>query len=144
MPQLNPTLKGLIDKLWDRFWSGGISNPLSAIEQITYLLFIKQLDELDLKRQRDAEFTGDIFTSRFSGEYFLPHDTEKKAPIDKATLRWSHFKQMKAEDMLPHVQQKVFPFIKDLNGEGSTFTRHMANAVFIIPSANLLQGAIQI
>jgi type I restriction enzyme M protein len=144
MLQLNATLKALIDKLWDRFWSGGISNPLSAIEQITYLLFMKQLDELDLKRQQNAEFTGDTYTSRFSGEYFLPHDAEKKAPIDKATLRWSYFKQMKAEEMLPHVQQKVFPFIKDLNGEGSNFTHHMANAVFLIPSANLLFGAIAI
>jgi type I restriction enzyme M protein len=135
MPQLNATLGILIDKLWDRFWSGGISNPLSAIEQITYLLFMKQLDELDLKREKDAEFTGDTFTSRFSGRYFLPSDTEKKNPIDKATLRWSHFKEMKAELMLPHVQQKVFLFIKDLNGGGSTFTRHMANAVFLVPQS---------
>src|SRR5277367_1090572 len=144
MLQLNAKLLSLIRALWDRFWAGGISNPLSAIEQITYLLFMKQLDELDLKLQRDAEFTGDTFSSRFTGEYFLAHDTEKKTPIDKATLRWSHFKQMKAEDMLPHVQQKVFPFIKDLNGEGSNFTHHMANAVFLIPSANLLYGAIAI
>jgi type I restriction enzyme R subunit len=64
--------------------------------------------------------------------------------LDKATLRWSHFKQMKAEDMLPHVQQKVFPFIKDLNGEGTAFTRHMATAVFLIPSPNLLYGAIAV
>jgi type I restriction enzyme M protein len=168
MLQLNAKLQSLIAKLWDRFWSGGISNPLSAIEQITYLLFMKQLDELDLKREKDAEFTGDTFTSRFVGDYFLPHDRDKanelakskgketakekksreqerkKLAIDKATLRWSHFKEMKAELMLPHVQQKVFPFIKDFNGDGSTFTRHMANAVFLIPSANLLQGAIAI
>jgi type I restriction enzyme M protein len=168
MLQLNAKLKALIDKLWDRFWSGGISNPLSAIEQITYLLFMKQIDELDLKREKDAEFTGDAFVSRFSGEYFLPQDrakaeelakpkpketaAEKKAreaerkrlAIDKATLRWSYFKQLPAAEMLTHVQQKVFPFIKDLNGDGSNFTRHMANAVFIIPSANLLQGAVQI
>jgi len=168
MLQLNAKLKALIDKLWDRFWSGGISNPLSAIEQITYLLFMKQVDELDLKREKDAEFTGDTYTSRFIGNYYLPQDraraleleepkenetiTEKKAreqelqrlAIDKAILRWSYFKQMKADEMLPHVQQKVFPFIKDLNGDGSAFTRHMANAVFIIPSANLLQGAIQV
>jgi type I restriction enzyme M protein len=144
MLQLNFKLLSLITKLWDRFWSGGISNPLSAIEQITYLLFMKQLDELDMKREQDASFTGDPFTSRFSGEYFLPYDAEKKNPIDKRTLRWSHFKEMKAELMLPHVQQKVFPFIKDLNGEGSNLTHHMANAVFLIPSANLLQGAIAI
>lgn len=168
MLQLNAKLKSLIDKLWNRFWAGGISNPLSAIEQITYLLFMKQLDELDLKRDKDAEFTGDTYTSRFSGGYFLPQDRDRarelekpkdnesaaernareqelqRLTIDKATLRWSYFKEMKAELMLSHVQQKVFPFIKDLNGDGSTFTRHMANAVFIIPSANLLQGAIQI
>lgn len=168
MLELNAKLKSLIDKLWNRFWAGGISNPLSAIEQITYLLFMKQLDDLDLKREKDAEFTGDTYISRFIGKYYLPQDrakaleletpkenetdSDKKAreqelqriAIDKATLRWSHFKEMKAELMLPHVQQKVFPFIKDLNGDGSAFTRHMANAVFIIPSANLLQGAIQI
>ena len=172
MLQLNAKLKALIAKLWDRFWSGGISNPLSAIEQITYLLFMKQIDELDLKREQDAEFTGDTYESRFSGDYFLPGDRarldemekpksgesaaqkksresdakseRKRLAIGKATLRWSHFRQMKAEEMLPHVQQKVFPFIKDLNGDGSNFTKHMANAVFIIPSANLLQGAVQI
>ena len=168
MLQLNAKLKSLIAKLWDRFWSGGISNPLSAIEQITYLLFMKQLDELDTKREKDAEFTGDTFTSRFAGDYFLPHDraraddlakpkpgetaADKKAreqerkrlAIDKSTLRWSHFKELPAVDMLPHVQTKVFPFIKDLQGDGSNFTRHMANAVFLIPSANLLQGAVAI
>jgi type I restriction enzyme M protein len=144
MLQLNAKLQSLIRALWDRFWSGGISNPLSAIEQITYLLFMKQIDELDLKREKDAEFTGDTFNSRFKGQFFLPSDTEKKNPIDKETLRWSHFKQMKAEEMLPHVQQWVFSFIKGLNGDGSAFTRHMANAVFLIPSANLLQGAIAI
>lgn len=144
MLQLNAKLQSLIRALWDRFWSGGISNPLSAIEQITYLLFMKQLDELDLKREKDAEFTGDKFKSRFKGKFYLPHDTAKNSPIDKATLRWSHFREMKAELMLPHVQEKVFPFIKGLNGEGTAFTRHMANAVFLIPSANLLQGAIAI
>jgi type I restriction enzyme M protein len=137
MLQLNPTMKGLIAKLWNRFWSGGISNPLTAIEQITYLLFMKQLDELDLKR----EASGNTYTSRFSGSYRLPNtDTD----IDKSTLRWSYFKKMSAEDMLPHVQQKVFPFIKDLNGDGSTFTRHMVNAVFIIPNPKLLQDAVEI
>ena len=75
--QLNTTLKALIDKLWDRFWSGGISNPLSAIEQITYLLFMKQLDELDLKRQRDAEFTGDTYTPD-SQVYFRPTTLRRK------------------------------------------------------------------
>lgn len=67
MLQLNARLKALIDKLWNRFWSGGISNPLSAIEQITYLLFMKQLDKLDREREKEANFT-----SRFSGDFFCP------------------------------------------------------------------------
>jgi len=168
MLYLNPKLKDLIDRLWDRFWSGGISNPLSAIEQITYLLFMKQIDELDLKRQRDAEFTGDTFTSRFDGDFYLPqhqarvetlldpnnnktakakkeNKTELKLlAIDKKTLRWSYFtKEYVAADLLEHVQQKVFPFIKSLNGETSAFTQHMANAVFIIPKPDLLRQATE-
>jgi len=68
MLQNNPALKSKIDQLWNKFWAGGISNPLTAIEQITYLLFMKRLDDLDLKQKADAEFTKDAFISRFSGE----------------------------------------------------------------------------
>ena len=67
MLQNNPKLKSLIDKLWNRFWSGGISNPLTAIEQITYLIFMKRLDELDTKREQDAEWSNEVFKSRFEG-----------------------------------------------------------------------------
>ena len=130
MLQNNPQLKSLIDKLWNKFWSGGISNPLTAIEQITYLIFMKRIDELDTKRKADAEWTGEPFTSLFEAE--------------KETLRWSHFKQLKAEEMLTHIQLHVFPFLKDLNGENSHFTKHMKNAVFIIPSASLLVESINI
>ena len=75
MLQNNPALKSKIDSLWNTLWGGGISNPLSAIEQITYLLFMKRLDELEAKREGDAEFTGDEYTSRFSGEY-IPYVDE--------------------------------------------------------------------
>ncbi len=124
----NPTLKSLIDKLWNKFWSGGISNPLTAIEQITYLIFMKRIDELDTKRMKDAEWTGEEYHSIF--------------PKDE--LRWSHFKQLPAEEMLSHIQQHVFPFLKELNGANSHFTKHMKNAVFIIPSASLLVEAVHI
>jgi type I restriction enzyme M protein len=137
--QNNAALKSKINQLWDKFWSGGISNPLTAIEQITYLLFMKQLDDLDLKRISDAEFTGEKYTSKFDGEFTLP-GTEQK--VDKQTLRWSDFKQMPAEEMLSHVQMKVFPFLKMLNGDESPFTHHMQNAVFIIPKPALLVEAI--
>lgn len=141
MLQSNATLKSLIDKLWNNFWSGGISNPLTAIEQITYLIFMKRLDDLEAKRERDAEFTGEKYTSRFSGKYTVPGSKEK---ISKDKLRWSQFKRLPADEMLLHVQTKVFPFLKDLNGNLSPFTKSMANAVFIMPKPSLLVEAINI
>ena len=161
MLQNNPELKSKIDQLWNKFWSGGISNPLTAIEQITYLLFMKRLDEQDLKRQSDAEFTGDKYSSKFEGKWIPPEfrakprdgDTQNEADkkladgkmyeIDKRSLRWSEFKHMQAEDMLQHVQGRVFPFLKDLNGAESNFTHHMKNAVFIIPKPALLVEAVK-
>jgi len=147
MLQSNPELKSKIDQLWYKFFSGGISNPLTAIEQITYLLFMKRLDELDLKRQADAEWTGEAYASRFVGQWVPPEYRNQSEPekfaIDKRNLRWSEFKHMQAEDMLQHVQGKVFPYLKDLNGADSKFTHHMRNAVFIIPSGRLLVEAVK-
>lgn len=149
MLQNNPELKSKIDQLWNKFWSGGISNPLTVIEQITYLLFMKRLDELDLKKQADAEFTGEKYASKFSGHWIPPEHRDKAEKdqkpfaIDKRTLRWSEFKRMQAEEMLHHVQNKVFPFLKDMNGVESNFTHHMKNAVFIIPKPALLVEAVK-
>lgn len=161
MLQNNPELKNKIDQLWNKFWSGGISNPLTAIEQITYLLFMKRLDELDLKRQSDAEWIGEEYTSKFEGDWIPPEyrarwedkdtesdwarkqEDEKRYAVKKSTLRWSEFKRMQAEEMLQHVQGKVFPFLKDLNGSESSFTHHMKNAVFIIAKPALLVEAVK-
>lgn len=147
MLQNNPELKSKIDQLWNKFWSGGISNPLTAIEQITYLLFMKRLDGLDQKRQADAEWTGEKYTSKFTGTWIPPEYRSQPEPekfaIDKRSLRWSEFKRMQAEEMLQHVQGKVFPFLKDLNGAESNFTHHMKNAVFIIPKPALLVEAVK-
>ncbi|WP_028581998.1 type I restriction-modification system subunit M [Desulfogranum japonicum] len=161
MLQNNPELKSKIDQLWNKFWSGGISNPLTAIEQITYLLFMKRLDELDQKKQADAEWTGEPYTSKFASQWIPPEyrakrtdketneewqkklDEEKKYAVERRTLRWSEFKHMQAEEMLTFVQTKVFPFLKDMNGATSNFTRHMKNAVFIIPKPALLVEAVK-
>ena len=153
----NPTIKAKIDELWNKFWSGGISNPLTAIEQITYLLFMKKMDDNDLKNISDFEFTGEKYQSKFEGIYVLPRDRakadaskkekakiEKEKGINKNELRWSEFKRLPAEEMLAKIQQYVFPFIKNLNGEGTAFTKHMANAVFIIPKASLLLEAVNV
>jgi len=127
---LNSTLKSAIGRLWDKFWSGGISNPLTAIEQISYLLFMKRLDELDIKKKNDAEFTGEPYKSIFEGT--------------NNELRWSHFKQMEGGEMLLHIQTKVFPFLKTLGTEESHFAKHMGNAVFIISKPSLLVEAVSI
>ncbi len=141
MLQNNAQLKSLIANLWQNFWEGGIANPLTAIEQITYLIFMKRLDDLEAKRERDAEWTGEKYVSRFAGKFNIPGSNES---IDKNELRWSVFKHKPADEMLVHVQMKVFPFLKELNGGTSPFTKHMANAVFIMPKASLLVSAINI
>lgn len=166
MLQNNPILKALINSLWNILWSGGIANPLTAIEQITYLLFMKRLDDMEIKLEGDAKFTGEKYVSkRFSGTY-NPYVIEAeyqytdenpatgdevmevalnraKEPRSKQELRWSQFKRITpTEKMLEHVRYNVFPFIKALNGSASPFTKHMANAVFIIEKPTLLFEAI--
>lgn len=136
---LTPAIKSEINKLWDKFWSGGISNPLTAIEQISYLLFMRRIDEMDLKELKKAEFTGESYQSIFEGKFQIPNTNDE---VDKATLRWSHFKQMEGGEMLAHVQSKVFPFIKTLNGSGTAFGKHMGDAVFIMPKPSLLVESI--
>lgn len=140
---LTQSLKNKVATLWDKFWSGGISNPLNAIEQITYLLFMKQLDETDKLKLSNADFLGEKYTSIFSGDYYPPgvDDKDTKNAVDKATLRWSYWTRMPGEEMLLHVQSRVFPFIKQLEEDNSFFTKHMANAAFLIPSGRMLTEA---
>jgi type I restriction enzyme M protein len=118
-------LRSKVDALWDKLWAGGLSNPLDAIEQLSFLLFLKRLDE----RQQDAERA-----ARLRGK--------KHTPIfPDATLRWSHWTQLPADQALRHVKEKVFPFIKTLGGEGGSFAQQMANAEFKINKPSLLVEA---
>lgn len=126
---LKPELKAQIDKLRDRFWSGGISNPLSAIEQISYLIFMKRLEDMDNQHKRTAERRNEKYSSIFKGN---------------EDCRWSHWIQMPAEEMLVHVRDKVFTFIKNLKGEDGLFAQAMKDAVFMIPKPSLLQEAVKI
>ncbi len=135
---LTPALRSKVDLLWDKFWSGGIANPLAAIEQISYLMFMRRLDALDEKRRGDAEFLEQEFTSLFAGTYTDRGSEER--PRDE--LRWSRFRHLPAEEMLEHLRDRVFPFIKTLEDGGQVFTRYMQDAVFIIPKASLLVEAV--
>ena len=129
-------LKSKVDKIWDTMWSGGISNPLSVIEQLTYLLFIKRLDELHTLKERKAARTG----------------TPIQAPVfaaDQDRLRWSRFKDAAPEQLFETVRDGVFPFIKSLgqkgeaDGEGgSTYSHHMKDALFMMPTARVLANVV--
>lgn len=133
---LSTNIKSEISNLWDKFWSGGIANPLTAIEQISYLLFMKRIDELDLKQEADAKFLERKYVSIFDGVDEDGEDNQKK--------RWSYFKQLEGGEMLKHVQTKVFSFIKTLKNGNQIYSDHMKDAVFIIPKATLLVEAINI
>jgi type I restriction enzyme M protein len=124
---LSPQLKSDIRRLWDRFWSGGIANPLTAIEQITYLVHLRRLEHLDDRRAADAQQAGREYKSIF--------DVEKGE-----AYRWSYIKQLPNEERLKHVRGPVFDWMKTLPGAED----RMRDSVFVIPSANLLQGAIEI
>ena len=102
-------LRSKIDRLWDAFWSGGISNPLEVIEQITYLMFIKRLDDLQTLEENKANRTGKPIQ--------YPVYTED----DPRELRWSVFTEMSPEHMYQVVADGVFPWLRRLGGEGSTY-----------------------
>ena len=107
-------LKSKVDRIWDTMWSGGISNPLSVIEQLTYLLFIKRLDELHTRRERKAARTG------------KPIEEPVFAP-DQDRLRWSRFKETAPERMFAAVRDGVFPFIKTLGSNGGDEAEYHPN-----------------
>jgi type I restriction enzyme M protein len=128
-------LKSKVDKLWDAFWSGGISNPLEVIEQITYLLFIRRLDDLHTLQEKKANRLGGKIENAI---FPLTKDGEK--------LRWSRFKNFSPQDMFDVVSTKVFPFMKDLRGgvEHSTYSHHMKDARFTIPTPGLLAKVVEL
>lgn len=129
------TLKSKIDRVWDAFWSGGISNPLEVIEQITYLLFIRRLDDLHTLEEKKARFNG---SGEIANPRFLPGQEH---------LRWSYFKNLDPDEMYRVVSTEVFPFIQRLgqqpNGETSTYSDHMRDARFTIPTASLLSKVVE-
>jgi len=123
--------KGKIDKIWNTFWSGGISDPLRVIEQISFLLFIKRLDDIHTAREKKANRLNKPIEDPIFG-----------AGQDK--LRWSRFREFEAEEMFTTVSQEVFPFIKNLHGgEDTAYSRHMKDAIFMIPTPSLLERVVE-
>lgn len=122
-------LRSKVDKIWETFWTGGITNPLEVIEQFTYLLFIKGLDDKEIIKENDALLLGIDFDRTF--------------PEDKQNLRWSKFKNFEAETMYDVVANEVFPFIKSLHtNKDSAYAKYMGDAIFKIPTPLMLSKII--
>ena len=134
---LTGELRSQVDSIWNDFWSGGVSNLLSVIEQITYLLFIKRLDELQTVEERKAA-TLQIPIER---RIFPEGRDEKGRPY--ADLRWSRFKSFEPREMFTVVDEHVFPFLRTIGGEGSTFGQQMKDARLGIPTPALLSKAVE-
>lgn len=126
---LDQDLKSKVNQLWDKFWSGGISNPLQAIEQMSYLLFMKRLEDEEVAREQNAQLSGEEYESLFK---------------DCKDCRWSQWSNYSADKILDHVRDKVFPFLRSLGGDDSMYSRYMKDAVFSIPTASLLIEAVKL
>jgi len=128
---LEPETKQLVRTLWQKFWEGGITDTLRVVEQVTYLIFMRRLEVLDSLNQQRAVAGGEKYTSLFNKEH--------------KDCRWSQWKNMNAEDMMVHIRDKVFPFIKNLHeGEETLYAQTMRDASFQIEKPSLLQEAVSI
>lgn len=129
-------IKTQINSIWNDFWSGGISNPLEVMEQLTYLLFIKRLDELHTLAERKANRLG----TKIDRPIFPEGDAPTGRPY--ADLRWSNFRHRSAGEMYEIVDDHVFPFIQKLRGTETAVAKNMSDARLTIPTASLLQRAV--
>ncbi|WP_367344486.1 N-6 DNA methylase [Methanomethylovorans sp.] len=120
-------LKNKVDRLWEMFWTGGLTNPLDVIEQITYLMFIRDLDQTDNTRQKESIMLEIPYKSIFSKDEHL---------------KWSVLRDKPAEAMYQTMLTEVFPFIKTLNGNSGSYAKYMADAIFKVPTPQLLEKII--
>lgn len=128
---LTGEIRNKVDKIWSDIWAGGIANPITVIEQLTYLMFIRSLDEKELEKESFEAITGEKLSKIF------PQDEEGQS------MRWSKFKTKDSREIYHIVGEKVFPFIKSMNGEStSAFSRYMKDAMFLIPTPQVLQKII--
>ena len=131
---LSATIRSAVQKLWDKFWASGITNPLTALEQITYLIFLRRLEDVDDERRRRFEEI---------------HRTEEKAVLrrvyasplmERRNCRWSYLRQLPSDERFHHVRGPVFDWLKQLRGA----EERMRDAVFLIPTPGLLDAAVEI
>lgn len=131
-------LKNKIDSIWEIFWTGGLTNPLDVIEQMTYMMFIHDLDDSDNLRAKEAAMLGLPYQSIFAEEVRIGDRT-----IAGNQLKWSIFHDFPAAKMYSVVQEWVFPFIKNLHGDkDSAYAKYMGDAIFKIPTPLMLDKIV--
>jgi type I restriction enzyme M protein len=138
---LTGEIRNQIDRIWDSFWSGGIANPLEVIEQITYLLFLKRLDELHTLEEAKSRRLGKPMERRVFPDGRDGADGDGRPYED---FRWSRFKHFVPADMYAVVDKHVFPWLKSLGADGSTYAHHMKDARFTIPTPGLLAKVVDL
>ena len=135
---LTGELRGKIDGLWEIFWTGGLTNPLDVIEQMTYLMFIHDLDDADNLRAKEAAMLGLPYESIFAGEVLIGDRS-----VEGTQLKWSVFHDFPAGKMYSVMQEWVFPFIKSLHGDKeSAYSKYMDDAIFKVPTPLMLDKIV--
>ena len=135
---LTGELRNKIDRLWETFWTGGITNPLDVVEQMTYLMFIHDLDETDNLRAKESAMLGLPYESIFTGEVRIG-----ERMVAGEQLKWSRFHDFPAGKMYTVVQEQVFPFIKGLHSDkDSAYAKYMGDAIFKIPTPLMLEKIV--
>ena len=131
-------IKNRIDAIWDTYWVGGITNPMSVLEQMTYLFFMKMIDDAQLKKEAEANILGvQIANPTFKDGLWHNPETDNDVPYN--SLRWHVFKNMEATQMFNTIRNDAFAFIKNLNeGKSSAYSRFMRDAVFLIQNPRTL------
>ena len=126
---MEKAIQSKVDKVWETFWTGGLVNPLSIIEQMTYLLFIKGIDDVETNNEKTEQLLKVRFKRIFDEEH--------------QDCRWSKFKNMSANEMYKVVSEKAFPFIKTMQpSKESSFSRYMGNAMFLVPTPLILEKVV--
>lgn len=136
-------LKNKVDAIWDTLWTGGISSPITVLEQITYLMFMKLLDDNQLKAEANANILGVPLTNKVFRDGICIISENPRIETEYKNLRWNVFHNFEPSAMLENISRFVFPFIKTIGeGKDTAFSRYMKNTVFLIPSPNVLAKVV--
>ena len=136
-------MKNRVDSIWDTIWTGGITSPITILEQITYLMFMKLLDDNQLKAEANANVLGVPLKKKVFQDGICVISENPRIETEYSNLRWSVFHNFEPGTMLTNIQTYVFPFIKTIGeGKDTAFSRYMKDTVFLIPTAKVLAKVV--